>query len=66
MPPTTPTPSPAPQTPKPSGSGPIFGILIILVMLLVGAFYLWGEHLNQTQNNPPPYIPGDTASSTLD
>jgi type VI protein secretion system component VasF len=44
--------------------GPIFGIIIILVLVLIGAFYFWGHLLNERDNqNPPPYIPGDSATS---
>jgi len=61
------------QQPQKGGAGPTIGILIILVVLLLGAFYFWGERLNQQarNSNPPPYIPADTnininATSTLD
>lgn len=45
--------------------GPIFGIVIILVFVIIGAFYFWGHLLNERDNliNPPPYIPGDAATS---
>lgn len=59
------TPPVMPQQPKkPEGAlGPIFGIAIILVLILIGAFYYWGHVLNQQQPEPPPYIPGDSATS---
>jgi len=56
------TPPVAPQ--KPGSTGPLFGIIIVICLLLVGAFYFWGERLNQQSENPPPYIPADTGSTT--
>jgi len=47
-----------------TSSGPTIGILIILVVLLLGAFYFWGERMNQNDTNPPPYIPGDVSTTT--
>lgn len=44
----------------PSGSaGPIFGIVIIIFLLIIGALYFWGAHLNAQNNREtnPPYIP---------
>ena len=32
---------------KSGGMGPILGILIIILLLIVGALYLWGEKLSQ-------------------
>lgn len=46
-----------------SGMGPLLGIVIILAMILVGAFYFWGRALNQRDSNPPPYIPEQTVNS---
>ena len=39
--------------------GPIVGIVIIIAILLLGAFYFWGEQLKNSNSNPPAYIPGD-------
>lgn len=33
--------------PKKSSVGPLIGIIIILVLLVVGAFYIWGQRLNE-------------------
>ncbi len=33
-------------TPQNQGIGPIVGTLIIVVLLIVTALYIWGEHLN--------------------
>jgi hypothetical protein len=41
--------------------GPTVGIVVIVMMLLLGAFYFWGEALNHQAQNPPAYIPGDQA-----
>lgn len=51
--------------PKKSGSvGPFFGIIIVIGMLLVGAFYFWGGRLNNQAHTPPPYIPSDISTTT--
>lgn len=64
MPPTEmPQSTPSTQPQKKGGMGPLFGIVIILVLILAGAFYFWGKALNSQEQNPPPYIPGDTATS---
>lgn len=48
-----------------SGNGPIFGALIIILVLVFGAFYFWDEHLKyQARNAPPPYIPSDETPIT--
>ena len=50
--------------PRRKSSGPLFGIIIILVLLIVGAFYLWGARLNK--KNAPiqevTYIPAGTTT----
>lgn len=38
--------------------GPIVGIVVIVLLLIVGALYFWGEQLNK-QATVPSYIPGD-------
>ncbi|MBV9159032.1 MAG: hypothetical protein JO019_00335 [Candidatus Kaiserbacteria bacterium] len=55
---------PAPATPpqKPTGSGPVIGIIVIVIMLIFGALYFWGAQLNKT-SEPLPLIP-DNATST--
>ena len=50
--------------PKKSPMGPLVSIIIIIFLLFVGAFYLWGEKLNQQNTNTIPYIPGDTNPTT--
>lgn len=67
MPPTespqsTPPVMPTPPKRQESGMGPTIGIIIILVLLAVGAFYFWGHALNQQQPEPP-YIPDQSATS---
>lgn len=56
------TPSKMPPQ-KPGSMGPFFGIIVILIVILVGAFYFWGKALNEQHQNPPPYIPGDATTS---
>ncbi len=47
-----------------SGSGPIVGIVIIVVLVLFGALYFWGAALNaRGETSPLPLIPGDTSTS---
>lgn len=41
--------------------GPFIGIVVILLMVLIGAFYFWGKALNEKGKNPPPYIPEQEA-----
>ncbi|OHB18481.1 MAG: hypothetical protein A2854_04340 [Parcubacteria group bacterium RIFCSPHIGHO2_01_FULL_56_18] len=52
-----------PKTQKPS-AGPIVGIIIIVLLLVVGALYFWGAYLN-SQNTPDelPLIPGDDSTA---
>ena len=47
---------------KQGAVGPTVGIVVIVILLLLGALYFWGEQLNMKSKNPPPYIPGDTVS----
>ena len=40
--------APSPQIEQKKASvGPLFGIVIILALLVFGAFYTWGAHLNK-------------------
>jgi hypothetical protein len=44
----TPTPTPKKQTVHKNASwGAIISIVIILVMVIVGAFYAWGQRIDQ-------------------
>ena len=51
-----------PAAPKKASVGPTVGIVIILVLLILGAFYFWGARLNQTAA-PLPLIPGNATST---
>jgi len=43
-----------------SSAGPIIGAIIIVVVLILGALYFWGAHLNATnQENNLPLILGN-------
>lgn len=42
-------------------SGPIVGIIIIVLLAFFGALYFWGALLNQKQN-PPAYIPAENST----
>lgn len=40
--------------------GPVVGIIIIVILLVIGALYFWGAHLNaQDPEDQLPLIPGD-------
>lgn len=49
-----------------SSAGSIVGIVIIVLLLAVGAFYFWGAHLNAASDreNGLPLIPPDNSGST--
>ena len=50
---------------KPHGAGPLVGIIVIVIVLLVGALYFWGQHLNrQNPENDLPFILPDNSTST--
>ena len=71
MPPSSPIPNEnedrllSPGTPPVggSGSGPTVGIIIIVILLVLGALYFWGAHLN-SQNNPEDQLPLIPASDS--
>jgi len=46
-----------------SSAGPIVGAVIIVVVLILGALYFWGAHLNATnqENNLPLILGNDSA-----
>ncbi len=47
-----------------SSAGPVVGIIIIVVLLSIGAFYFWGAHLNaQNPENDLPLILGDPTTA---
>lgn len=48
-----------PGSPKTNSSGPLVGVVIIFIVMIFGALYFWGAHLNRPIQNPPAYIPGD-------
>ena len=49
-----------------SGAGGLIGIIIIIVLLIFGALYFWGAHLNnQSEQSPVPYIPADTSTTSV-
>jgi hypothetical protein len=51
-----------PQRQK-SGMGATVGIVIIVVLMLFGALYFWGAHLNAQKSQPtPPLIPADNSA----
>jgi uncharacterized protein HemX len=65
MPPTeNPQSTPAQTTQQQGAFGPFFAIIIILALMLAGAFYFWGRALNQRDQNPPPYIPEEATAQS--
>lgn len=51
---------------KKSSSGPIVGIIIIVLLMLVGALYFWGARLNQQNaEDQLPLIPAENSTTTL-
>jgi hypothetical protein len=50
-----------------SGAGGTVGIIIIVLLLIFGALYFWGAHLNNQANQTPvPYIPGDISTTSAE
>ena len=46
-----------------SSVGPVVGIIIIVALLIIGAFYFWGAFLNaQNPEDVLPLIPGDDSA----
>lgn len=54
-----------PHQSKPAG--PIVGTVIIVILLIVGGLYFWGERLNKERSaqNQIPYIPSGTTTITI-
>ena len=45
-----------------SGAGPVVGVIIIVIVLILGGLYFWGAQLNR-EEEPLPLIPGDSTST---
>lgn len=54
---TEPTPA---ETAKQTAYGPLLGIVLIVVVLVLGAFYVWGERIEMDQPIPEEGVRGDT------
>ncbi len=50
-----------------SGAGPLVGVIIIIGLLILGALYFWGAHLNSQKNpeNQLPLIPASDSTTTI-
>jgi uncharacterized protein HemX len=40
-----------PSGPRPNTTGPIIGIIIIILVLLVGGLYFWGERIDEVSDD---------------
>jgi hypothetical protein len=51
-----------------SSFGPVVGIIIIVIVVLLGALYFWGALLNakNSRNAPLPFIPGDATTTIIE
>jgi len=50
--PTEPSPIIQPPSPKQQSWGAIISIIIIVLMIIIGAFYAWGERISENNNLP--------------
>lgn len=48
------------QPPQKKSVGPVIGIIIIVLVLIIGALYFWGSTIKPSQN-PDTIIPSDQA-----
>jgi len=49
--------------PDRTSAGPVLAVLLILALLIVGAFYFFQRHMNETAaRNHVPYIPSGTTT----
>lgn len=47
-------------------AGPMIGTVIVVIMLILGALYFWGEKLNkEAQQYQAPLIPNGTVTVTV-
>ena len=62
--------TPLPRMPEhESKVGPIVGIIIVIIVLVIGALYFWGERLNKTESDSSQSISaevGDPAVGALE
>lgn len=50
--------SPIQNKPREEGSGPIIGAIIIVILLIFGALYFWGQKLNKHPASDTPLVQG--------
>jgi hypothetical protein len=43
---------------EPGGVGPIIGAVIVVILLIFGALYFWGQQLNREKAPDTPLIQG--------
>ncbi|MBP9757041.1 MAG: hypothetical protein KBD06_00415 [Candidatus Pacebacteria bacterium] len=48
--------TPAQNQPKDEGAGPIIGAIIIVILLVFGALYFWGQKLNKKPHPDAPLV----------
>ena len=63
---TPPQENPAPQKEDKGGMGPLIGSIIVIVILVIGAIYFWGDTLNKQENIVPDDQPAAALSSDDD
>ncbi len=60
----TPTPQPTPAPKAPPSYGGLFAIIIILVAIVIGALYFWGERIAKQPTPPNPVESLETQSNS--
>jgi len=54
------------RTPSSGSSGPIVGVIIIVILMIVGGLYFWGQRLNQQDSEDQlPLIPADSSMDSI-
>lgn len=44
--------------------GPAIGVIIIVLVVVLGGLYFWGQHQNELKNTPAPITPTTTDATT--
>ncbi len=46
----------APRPAREEGAGPVIGAIIIVILLVFGALYFWGQKLNKQPTSDTPLV----------